>query len=67
MGTTDKLWSALTTVITMEGKVKEQETRAREQQAKIESLTERVIRLETQMDMLLIGAGAKRRQGRLES
>ena len=49
------------------GQGEEQEMRAREQQAKIESLTERVIRLETQMDMLLIGAGAKRRQGRLES
>ena len=47
--------------------MKEQEMRAREQQAKIESLTERVIRRETQLDMLLIGAGSRRRQGRLES
>lgn len=66
MSTMDKLWNALTTVITMEGKVKEQETRAREQQAKIESLTERVIRLETQMDMLLRTAGARRGQNQLE-
>jgi len=65
MGATQTIWSALTTIIQMEGRVSEQEHRGREQQAKIEALTERVIRLEAQMDMLLIGAGAKTSPKRL--
>jgi len=65
MGATQTIWSALTTIIQMEGRVSEQEHRGREQQAKIETLTERVIRLEAQMDMLLIGAGAKTSPKRL--
>ena len=59
MGASQTIWSALTTIIQREGRVGEQERRSREQQAKIEELTERVIRLEAQMDMLLIGAGAR--------
>jgi hypothetical protein len=59
MGAGQKIWDALTTVIQMEGRVREQENRSREQQAKIEDLTGRMIRLEAQMEMLLIGAGAK--------
>lgn len=59
MGAGQTIWNALTTIIQMEDKVKQQARASSEQQAKIEALTERVIRLETQMDMLLIGAGAK--------
>lgn len=59
MGAGQTIWNALTTIIQMEDKVKQQAKASSEQQAKIETLTERVIRLEAQMDMLLIGAGAK--------
>ena len=59
MGATQTIWNALTTIIQMEERVKQQAQASVEQQAKIEALTERVIRLEAQMDMLLIGAGAK--------
>jgi hypothetical protein len=59
MGASQTIWSALTTIIQMEGRVGEQEHRGRAQQAKIEDLTARVIRLEAQLEMLLIGAGAK--------
>jgi uncharacterized protein YceH (UPF0502 family) len=59
MGATQTIWNALTTIIQMEERVKQQARASIEQQAKIEALTERVIRLEAQMDMLLIGAGAK--------
>lgn len=59
MGASQTIWGALTTIIQMEGRVGEQEHRGRAQQAKIEDLTARVIRLEAQLEMLLIGAGAK--------
>lgn len=59
MGATQTIWNALTTIIQMEGRVNQQAQASRDQQEKIEDLTARVIRLEAQMDMLLIGAGAK--------
>lgn len=59
MGGAQTIWSALTTIIQMEGRITRQAEVIGAQQAKIESLTERVIRLEAQMEMLLIGAGAK--------
>lgn len=57
-GPTETIWKTLKSVIQMEGRIELLATTAREQQAKIETLTERVIRLEAQMDMLLVGAGA---------
>lgn len=59
MGATQTIWNALTTIIQMESRVNQQAQASREQQAKIEDLTARVIRLEAQMDMLLMGTGAK--------
>ncbi|MDQ6647774.1 MAG: hypothetical protein M3Y93_11165 [Pseudomonadota bacterium] len=59
MGATQTIWNALTTIIQMEGRVNQQAQASSDQQTKIEVLTERVIRLEAQMDMLLIVAGAK--------
>lgn len=59
MGGAQTIWDALTTIIQMESRVTQQARILADQQAKIEVLTERVIRLEAQMDMLLIGAGAK--------
>ncbi len=53
MGVTDKLWDALTTVIKMNDKVVAIAGTLKEQQARIEALTERVTRLEAQIDTLL--------------
>ncbi len=58
MGGAQTIWNALTTIIQMEGRVTQQAQLLTAQQAKLETLTERVIRLEAQMEMLLIGAGA---------
>lgn len=44
MGVTDKVWDALTTVIKMNDKVVSLAGTVKEQQLKIEGLTERVIR-----------------------
>ena len=53
MGVTDKLWDALTTVIKMNDKVVAIAGMLKEQQARIEALTERVTRLEAQFDTML--------------
>ena len=63
MGVTDKIWNALTSMIKLEDKVKRQAEAMKSQQAKIEDLTGRVIRLETQLDMLMQAASIKRLQG----
>ncbi|MEO5863357.1 MAG: hypothetical protein ABIW48_10260 [Burkholderiales bacterium] len=56
MGVTDRVWSALTAIIKLEDKVNRQSEAMKFQQAKIENLTERVIRLETQLDMVMQAA-----------
>jgi hypothetical protein len=53
MGITDKLWDAITTVIRMNDKVERMGAAMRDQQLKIEGLTERVIRLETALEIAL--------------
>jgi hypothetical protein len=53
MGVTDKMWDALTTVIKMNDKVEQLAGVVVAQQAKIEGLTERVIRLETALEIAL--------------
>jgi hypothetical protein len=60
MGVTDKVWSALTAMIKLEDRVTRQADALRAQQAKIEQLTERVIRIETQIDMFTTAAAVKR-------
>lgn len=60
MGVTDKIWGALTSMIKLEDKVKSQSEAMKSQQLKIENLTERVIRLETQLEMLMRAAEIKR-------
>ncbi|MDD5324609.1 MAG: hypothetical protein PHR71_04755 [Polaromonas sp.] len=62
MGVTDKIWGALTSMIKLEDKVKSQAEAMKFQQTKIENLTERVIRLETQLEMLMRAAETKRLQ-----
>jgi hypothetical protein len=56
MSITSKVWDALAAMIKLEDKVKSQSEAMKAQQMKIENLTERVIRLETQLDMLLRAA-----------
>jgi chaperonin cofactor prefoldin len=53
MGVSDKMWDALTTVIKMNDKVERLAETVKTQQAKIESLTERVVRLETALEIAL--------------
>ncbi|RAR48719.1 UNVERIFIED_CONTAM: hypothetical protein C7454_13423 [Acidovorax defluvii] len=59
MGITDKVFDALTSMIKLEDKVKSQSEAMKTQQLKIENLTERVIRLETQLEMLMRAAEMK--------
>lgn len=53
MGVTDKMWDAITTVIKMNDKVERMAGTMKVQQEKIENLTERVIRLETALEIAL--------------
>ena len=63
MGVTDKIWGALTSIIKLEDKVNRQSDAMKTQQTKIEDLTGRVIRLETQLDMLVHATSIKRLKG----
>jgi hypothetical protein len=51
MGVTEKMWDAITTVIKMNDKVERMATTIVVQQQKIEALTERMIRLETALEI----------------
>jgi NifB/MoaA-like Fe-S oxidoreductase len=62
MGMTEKVWGALTSMIKLEDKVNRQSEAMKSQQIKIEDLIGRVIRLETQLDMLITAATIKRIQ-----
>ncbi|MFN0318410.1 MAG: hypothetical protein ACKVQA_25575 [Burkholderiales bacterium] len=63
MGVTDKIWGALSSMIKLEDKVNRQSEAMKVQQAKIEELTGRVIRLEAQLDLLTSAAFVKRLKG----
>ena len=52
MGVTDKLWAALTSMVKLEDKVNRQSEAMKAQQARIEDLTGRVIRLEAHLELL---------------
>ena len=60
MGITDRVWAALTSMIKLEDKVVRQSEAIKTQQIKIEHLTERVIRVETTLDLLMRAQGIKR-------
>jgi len=60
MGVAERVWSALTAMIKLEDKVSRQNDAIRSQQNKIEDLTERVIRLEAQLELLTSAAVVKR-------
>jgi len=51
MGVADKMWDAITTVIKMNDKVERMAEAMKAQQVKIEGLSERVIRLETALEI----------------
>lgn len=60
MALSEKLWDTLTTVIKMNDKVVGMSAQLQAQQAKIEDLTGRVIRLETALEMAFAAQGLKR-------
>lgn len=60
MGVTDRVWNALTAMIKLEDRVVRQSEAIKSQQIKIENLTERVIRLEAQLELLTGAAMVKR-------
>lgn len=53
MGITERVWGALTSVIKLEDKVLRQGEAIKSQQTKIENLTERMIRLETTIELMI--------------
>ncbi len=59
MAIADKMWEGITRVIRMDGKVEALATTVKEQQARIEDLTGRVIRLETALEIALTAQGVK--------
>ncbi len=60
MGVTERVWGALTSMIKLEDKVIRQGEVIKEQQTRIENMTERLIKLETTIE-LLIRAGEQKR------
>ena len=60
MSVADRVWNALTAIIKLEDKVTRQASTLDDQQAKIEDLTARVIRLEAQLELLTGAAMIKR-------
>lgn len=60
MGVTERIWAALTSMIKLEDKVAQQSEALKAQQAKIENLTERVIRIESQLELFTAAALVKR-------
>ena len=60
MRVTDRVWGALTSMIKLEDKIVRQSEVIKTQQDKIENLTERVIRLETMLKLLMRASELKR-------
>jgi hypothetical protein len=60
---TDRIWSALTSMIKLEDKVTRQAEALKAQQTKIEDLTSRVIRLEAQLELLTAASVVRRIKG----
>jgi hypothetical protein len=60
MSATERMWDAFTTMIKLKDKVISHGDNLRRHQDKIENLTERIIRLETQLDMMMSAAVVKK-------
>jgi len=63
LGVTDKVWAALTSMIKLEDKVSRQAEALKHQQERIEDLSGRIIRLESQLEMLIGAALVKKLKG----
>ncbi len=59
MGITEKMWDAITTVIRMNDKVERLSGTVKSQQDKIENLAERIIRLETALEIAMLAKTKK--------
>lgn len=59
MSLSEKLWDTLTTVIKMNDKVERMADTVKQQQARIEDLSMRVVRLETALEIAMLRAGPK--------
>lgn len=57
MSVVDRVWTAFTTVLKMDDKVTALAATDKVHQAKIENLTERVIRLETALEIAMAASG----------
>ncbi len=64
MGVTERVWGALTSMIRLEDKVVRQGEIVKEQQIRIEKMTERLIKLETTIELLLRASEYKRIQNK---
>jgi uncharacterized membrane protein affecting hemolysin expression len=60
MTITGKIWDALTTVIKMNDKIVSMSEQMKAQQQKIENLTQRLIRLEAALELLMAERGRRR-------
>lgn len=60
MVVTERVWGALTAMIKLEDKVVRQGEVIKTQQAKIENLTERMIKMETTIELLMRASEHKR-------
>jgi hypothetical protein len=60
MGVTERVWGALTSMIKLEDRVVRQGEVIKAQQARIENLTERMIRMETTLELLMRASERKR-------
>ena len=63
MSVTERVWNAFTSVIRLEDRVTRQADALKEQQSRIEDLTGRMIRLETQLELLTGAALVRRLKG----
>lgn len=63
MSVSYRIWAALSAMIKLEDKVSRQADALKSQQSKIEDLTARVIRLETQLELLTRAAVVKKLNG----
>lgn len=66
MSVTEKMWSSTAKVIRMDAKVEGLAAAVKEQQARIEDLTGRIIRLETALEIALAAKGFKASKGRIQ-
>ena len=60
MGLTERVWGALTSMIKLEDKVLRQGDAIKSQQVRIENLTERMIKLETTIELMIRASERKR-------